>query len=209
VQVPDRTEYSIEVTARSGATVKEDGAKPGDPVALRLLASRQVCGKFGGGLGPSENVRVTTDRGGEQAFQAGGERWCLAHVPVGKRTITAHSLRFGTAVSHVVVPPQGEVPEVTLAFSGRGSLRGRVLDGAGHPRPNFKVWVFDNTGRLVGGNRITDENGNFTLDGVPNGEVSVVPMPPGPMPGSEQLASLGTKVLVQQDRAGEVILTVP
>ena len=209
VEVPDRTVYSIDVTARSGATVKEDGAKPGHPVALRLLASRQVCGKIGGGLGPSESIRVTTDRGGEQAFQAGGERWCLAHVPVGKRTITARSLRFGTAVAHVVVPPRGEVPEVTLAFSGRGSLRGRVLDGAGHPRRSFKVWVFDSTGRLVGGNRITDEDGKFMLDGVPNGEVSVVPMPLGPMPRSEQLVSLGTKVLVQQDRAAEVILTVP
>ncbi len=209
VQVPDQAGYSIDVTARSGATVKGDGAKPGDPVTLRLVASRQVCGVVGGGPGSSESIKVTTDRGGEQAFQAGSERWCLAHVPVGKRTITARSLRFGTVVAHVVVPPLGEVPEVILTFSGRGSLRGRVLDGAGHPRYKFKVWVFDNTGRLVGGNRFTDEDGNFTLDGVPNGEVSVVPMPPGPMPRSEQLVSLGTKVSVQQGQTVEVVLTVP
>jgi protocatechuate 3,4-dioxygenase beta subunit len=97
-----------------------------------------------------------------------------------------------------------------LRFAGRTSLRGKVLDGAGQPRPRFKVWVLDATGRLVGGNLYTDDNGEFGLAGVPAGELTVIPIAPGPFPGRDALLDRGTKIEVSAERVSEpLVLVVP
>jgi hypothetical protein len=110
----------------------------------------------------------------------------------------------------VQVPAAGAVPDVDLQFAGRSQLRGRVVDAAGQPRVGFKVWVFDSAGRLVGGNILSDATGAFMLDGTPAGELTVVPIVPGPMLAIEALIASGTRVQVSADApTAPVTLTVP
>lgn len=210
VEVPGGTTYSVDVVARDGASLKQKDVKPGEPLTLRFAATRQVCGVVKADVPVTGDFTIDTDVGGGETFSGGTERWCLSRVPVGARTISARSQSFGTARSKVRVPAAGEVPDVTLTFAGRTSVRGRVLDGTGQPRPGFKVWILDAAGRLVGGNLYTDAAGDFALDGVPAGELTVIPIASGPFPGRDELLAGGTKVEVSAERPSEaVVLTVP
>jgi len=138
------------------------------------------------------------------------EKWCLDRVPPGAHTFSARSPALGVAQARVLVPAAGVLADVALRFAGRSELRGQVVDGAGQPRPKFKVWVFDGAGRLVGGNLYTDEAGEFVLASAPAGDLTVVPMLPGPMPARDALLALGTKVSVSADTPTDpVVLTVP
>lgn len=105
---------------------------------------------------------------------------------------------------------EGDISEVSLQFAGRSELRGTVVDAAGQPRVGVKIWVFDGAGRLVGGNLRNDLTGAFVLRGAPVGELTVVPIPPGPMLAHDALLASGTKVQVSADTSTDpVVLTVP
>lgn len=210
VEVPGDTTYTIEVTARDGTTLKEKDVKPGAPITLRLAATRRVCGVVEADVPITGDFTIDTDLGGGETFGGHDARWCLSQVPVGTRTLTARSQLFGAARRTLEITAQGDVPEVSLRFAGRTSLRGRVLDGAGEPRAGLKIWVFDPTGRLVGGNLYTDAAGEFAVDGVPAGELTVVPILPGPFPGRDELMARGTRVQVSTERpTNPVLLSVP
>ena len=139
---------------------------------------------------------IDTDVGVRDTFVGVDARWCLLQVPVGARTFKARSQILGAARATVQIPAAGDVPEVALKFAGRTAVGGRVVDGAGQPRAGLKIWIFDVTGRLVGGNHSTDTDGRFSVDGVPAGESTVVPFPAGPMPTREALLAGGTRVSV-------------
>jgi len=174
------------------------------------MATREVCGEVEADAPVTESFTIGVEGGVSERFAAGTQRWCLDRVPVGARGFTARSPSFGAARVNVEVPARGAVPEVVLRFAGRTALRGRVLDGAGQPRAALKVWVLDATGRLVGGNLYTDDNGEFTLAGAPAGELTVIPIEAGPFPGREKLLALGTKVQISAERPSEpVVLIVP
>ena len=80
----------------------------------------------------------------------------------------------------------------------------------GEPRIGLKIWIFDATGRLVGGNHYTDAAGEFAVEGVPAGELTVVPLFPGPIPSRDELLAQGTKVQVSADHPPDALqLTVP
>ncbi|WAS98079.1 carboxypeptidase regulatory-like domain-containing protein [Nannocystis punicea] len=209
VQVPGGTAYTVQVTARNGAVLKQTEVKPGEPLTLRFPATRRVCGVVKADVPVTENFTIDTDAGGGETFASGTERWCLDRVPVGARTFSARSQSFGTARRAARVTTTGDVPEVALTFAGRTSLHGRVQDGDGQPRPGFKVWVLDATGRLVGGNLYTDAAGAFTLAGAPAGELTVIPIAPGPFPDRDELLARGTTVQVTADKPSEVVLSVP
>jgi hypothetical protein len=209
-QVAGGTRYTVDVTARDGSTLQQSDVAPEQPLMLRFPATREVCGVVEADAPVLERFTVGTDAGDSERFAAGTQRWCLARVPVGARRFSARSPSFGAATRDVQVPAQGQVAEVVLRFAGRTSLRGKVLDAAGQPRPRFKVWVLDATGRLVGGNLYTDDHGEFSLPGVPAGELTVIPIAPGPFPGREALLERGTKIEVSAERASEpLVLVVP
>lgn len=210
VEVPGGTTYTVEVTARDGTSLREKDIKPDEPLTLRLTATRRVCGTVQADVPVTGSFTIDTDLGGGETFTGGDARWCLPQVPVGTRTIKARSQIFGTARQTLKIPAVGDIPELTLTFAGRTSLRGRVLDGPGEPRIGLKIWIFDATGRLVGGNHYTDAAGEFAVEGVPAGELTVVPLFPGPIPSRDELLAQGTKVQVSADHPPDALqLTVP
>lgn len=209
VQVPGEAKVSVEVTARDGASLREKDVDPGAPLTLRLVATRRVCGVVEADIPVRGSFTIETDMGKAETFSGVDARWCLPQVPVGARTFKARSQTLGAATRKVSIDATGAVPEVTLTFSGRAALRGKVVDGAGAPRVGLKVWVFDATGRLIGGNHYTDAAGEFAVDGVPAGELTVVPLLPGPIPTRDALLASGTRVEAAGGQPASVLLTVP
>lgn len=209
LDVPDLGDYTIDITARDGGTLRREGVRPGAPLVLRFPATRRVCGHVTASIPVTGDFTVQSDQGPAESF-SDTEKWCLDRVPPGAHTFSARSPALGVAQARVLVPAAGELADLALRFAGRSELRGQVVDGAGQPRPKFKVWVFDGAGRLVGGNLYTDEAGEFVLASAPAGELTVVPMLPGPMPARDALLALGTKVSVSADTPTDpVVLTVP
>ena len=209
LEVPDLGDYTISVTARDGNTLRREGVKPGPPLVLRFPASRRVCGTVTASVPVTGDFTVALKDGPAESF-SDTDRWCLDRVPIGTHTISARSPALGVAQARVHVSAAGGLTGVILTFAGRSELRGKVVDGTGQPRAKFKVWIFDATGRLVGGNLYTDDTGEFALPGAPAGELTVVPMPVGPMPARDALLASGTKVQVRADRPpAPVVLTVP
>lgn len=208
VEVVDDGAYHVTVTARDGSTLQQKDVKPGAPLLLKLSANRRVCGLVRGGAG-GEGFTVDVDAGIHEVFAGGSPRWCIDRVPAGRRTFTGHSQRLGAAKAVVQVPASGAAPEVELEFSGRGTLRGRVVDGAGRPRADYKVWVLDVGGRLVGGNLMTDADGEFVLEGAPAGELTVIPLGSGAFPGRDALLARGRQVEVGTQGPARITLTVP
>ena len=201
--------YTVEVTARDGGTASREEVAPDRPLVLRFVATRRVCGTVHADVDITGEFTIETDLGVRESF-TGGERWCLEHVPAGARTLSARSPRFGVARARVVVPVAGAVAEVELRFAGRATLRGRVVDSAGEPHADLRVWIVDATGRLVGGTLRTDATGEFVLDGAPAGELTVIPIPVGPYPSRERLLALGTRVTISADAQPEPLtLVVP
>ncbi len=209
LEVPDLGDYTIGVTARDGGTLRREGVRPGTPLVLRFPATRRVCGHVTASVPVTGDFTVQSDQGPAEAF-SDSDTWCLDRIPPGAHTFSARSPALGVAQAHVLVPAAGAIADVPLRFAGRSALRGKVVDGAGQPREKFKVWVFDGAGRLVGGNLYTDASGEFVLASAPAGELTVVPMLPGPMPARDALLALGTRVSVSADTPTEpVVLTVP
>ena len=212
LEVPDLGDYTLDITARDGTTLQRKGAKPGSPLVLRFPAAHRVCGQVTARVPVTGDFTVQTGQGSAESF-SDTDRWCLDHIPVGPHTISARSPSLGVAQARVHVPATGDLAGVTLLFAGRSELRGRVLDGTGQPRIKFKVWVFDGSGRRVGGNLYTDETGEFVLPGAPAGELTVIPIPLGPMLARDTLFASGTKVQVSMNKPDKptdlVVLTVP
>ena len=207
--VPDLGDYTIDITARDGSTLQRKAAKPGETLVLRFPPTRRVCGRVGASepVTGDFTVQVGKDRG--ESF-SDTEQWCLERVPTGTHTFSARSPAFGVAQARVQVPAEGDISEVSLRFAGRSELRGTVVDAAGQPRVGVKIWVFDGAGRLVGGNLRSDLTGAFVLRNAPAGEVTIVPIPPGPMLAHDALLASGTKVQVSADTSTDpVVLTVP
>ncbi len=209
LEVPDLGDYNITVTARDGNTLQRKGVKPGTPLVLRFPAARRVCGQVTASVPVTGDFTVQLADGPTESFSDTAS-WCLDRVPIGPHTISARSPALGVAQARVHVPAEGDLANVMLTFAGRSELRGKVVDGAGQPRAKFKVWVFDGAGRLVGGNIYSDDAGEFVLAGAPAGELTVVPMLPGPMQAPDALLASGTKVQVSADKPTDpVVLTVP
>ena len=209
LDVPDLGDYTIDITARDGGTLRREGVRPGPPLVLRFPATRRVCGHVTASVPVTGDFTLQSDQSPAESF-SDTEKWCLDRVPPGAHTFSARSPALGVAQARVLVPAAGDIADVSLRFAGRSELRGTVVDGAGQPRQKFKVWVFDGAGRLVGGNLYTDAAGAFVLASAPAGELTVVPMLPGPMPARDALLALGTRVLVSADTPTDpVVLTVP
>ena len=61
----------------------------------------------------------------------------------------------------------------------------------------------------MGGNIYTDDRGGFAVEGVPAGELSVIPIAPGPLRTRRELLAESTTITVQEGRPTEVLLRVP
>lgn len=198
--------YRVTAVTRAGASVTHKDVAPGSEPVLKIAATREVCGEViaeGGELG---RYVLRVDRVEVGGFAAA--RWCLPEVAVGEHSLAASSVSLGVAEVKLKVPASGEVAAPVLRFSGRGTVRGKVVGGDGAPRAGVTVWAFDASGRLIGGHRDSDAGGEFTIAGA-SGEVTVVAVPPGPLPGRDVLLASGVKVTVQAGKTADVVVPAP
>jgi len=94
--------------------------------------------------------------------------YALANLPAGQTTIQASLTGFqsGSAMVTVVAGTTTAAPAITLV-SGSGSITGNVKSSTGTAIAGASVG-------FGGGTATTDENGNYTLTGVPVGTVQLV-----------------------------------
>ena len=68
---------------------------------------------------------------------------------------------------------QSDVEGIDFAIAEGGAIRGLAVDDLSNPLPGATIEVFDDNGRLAG-TATVDSIGNWMVDGLPNGEYTVV-----------------------------------
>lgn len=198
--------YRVTAMTRAGASVERKGVAPGSALVLKVAATRRVCGEVIAEGGESGRYVLRVD--GVEVAGFAAPRWCLPEVAVGEHSLAASSLSLGVAEVKLKVAATGEVVAPVLKFAGRGTVRGKVVGGDGAPRAGATVWALDALGRLVGGHRVSDAGGEFTVAGA-SGEMTVVVVPPGPLPGRDALLAGGVKVAVRAGKTVDVVVSAP
>lgn len=206
VMVEAGERYRVAVTSRAGARVEAQDVAPGSELVLKIAATRRVCGEVTAEDGVTGRYALRIDGAEVGSFAAA--RWCVDDVAVGEHRLTAESQSLGVAAAKLTVAKEGEATAPTLVFAGRGTLRGRVLDSERAPRAGVTVWAFDAAGRIVGGNHVSDAAGEFTVAGA-SGELTVVALPLGPLPGRDELLARGVKVTVKAGKTAKVVVAAP
>jgi hypothetical protein len=204
------------------ARVLDAQGRPFDALLVDLVAE-------GGALIPEEQQ----DRGDVRAGLP-DERWHAQAGPDGSVTfsdlpaqtwIEVYLNRSGTITrpqGHGVELAPGETKEVEWRIGGGCALRGLVLDAAGQPVPQLRLWLteawsgdapyFSNhSGPWIEQTGVTDESGHFELAGVPAGEWFLGPAPEEfgrESASANSIAPVPEKIVVGSERSQEVTLHV-
>ncbi|HEY6351720.1 MAG TPA: carboxypeptidase regulatory-like domain-containing protein [Candidatus Angelobacter sp.] len=127
---------------------------------------------------PLANASVAS--GGVSATSAPDGTYTFNNVNAGTATVTASLSGYNSASAQVTVTAgsSDNVPALQLAPISPGNITGKVVDGAGNPLQSANV-----TG--AGLSASTDANGNYTLNNVPAGSVTLVASAAGDSPASE------------------------
>ena len=127
---------------------------------------------------PLDNASVTS--GNASATTAPDGTYTLNNVAAGTATVTASLSGYNNASTQVAVTAgsSANVPTLQLAPLGPGNITGNVVDGSGAAFPGASV-----TG--AGLTTTTDANGNYTLNQVPAGSVTLVASAAGHSPAQE------------------------
>jgi hypothetical protein len=136
---------------------------------LRTLAGEPISGETVQ-LESAEVHALHTGRSDERGLfvirdvKAGAEYSLLVRPRGGYREFWQRGLR---------VPPEGLELDVVLEPSGRGRLRGRVVDVEGQPLPELVLWVRSAALDAAPSRLETDASGYFTLEDAPAGPLAV------------------------------------
>lgn len=87
--------------------------------------------------------------------------------------VTNDSQTGATQQVQTYVRTAGQQIVLNLAMLGVGSVTGQVTDGLGNPVPDAQVAVVSGSNPQVGGQAYTDGNGNYTINNITVGPVTV------------------------------------
>ncbi len=176
-----RTDYALLVRGRDGSeTVARRVAAGTSGVAVVLDPAGRIEGRLIGFATPPQIIAIVTDyQRSPLDAQVSGDRFHINATPPGRYVLTAVNGREMASATVVVRP--GETGTVTLAARGRGIIDGRVIvRGTGAPVAGARCSAIPRAGSDRGnfystpdGGVVSDEEGRFTLDPAPTGEIAI------------------------------------
>ncbi len=161
----------------------QDPAPPGATIEGRVLDARGEpipVAQVWVTSSPGPDVLARTVADGEGCFR-------LGRVPA-RSAWTVHASAPGRITDTAYVSPDG--PTATLRLYDAGTIRGTFVDRAGQPIAGAQVVAAFDLARIMFSAKveaITDENGAFTLAGVPLGVIDVRACKAGAGFGAEQV----------------------
>ncbi len=99
-------------------------------------------------------------------------KFTIGQLPPGPVTLTASHRDHLTATVEATLT-RGKETEVEIMLGGGGLIQGTVLDGA-MPLPNQTIMATHLQPPRVRKDGITDDSGNYTIEGLPPGEIEVI-----------------------------------
>ena len=174
----------IEVKLEAGGTIEGVVTSGGAPVVgatLRLRRFREQSQQekmFMGMLG--------LPKGGEEARTNSKGEYVYSNVRIGQYTMTAEVAGFKESSEENVLIEGGDSKAVNFDLDPGGSIAGTVLDAAGTAVAGARVRLlkmdnqsedFRNAQKYFGGSyksTVTEDDGHFAIDGLPEGAYSVV-----------------------------------
>ncbi len=174
VAAPARRDFVLEGAGAVGGTVRSAVRGPGVPDATVIVtdATGTVVGQS------------TSSRHGE---------YRISGVPDGVLTVTADATGHQPAAARVTV--HGGPVTVDLVLAAVGGVLGAVRSTSGRPLAGATLTAVDADGR-VAATVVADESGRYRLDGLPDGQYTVVANLYQPM---AQPIRIGPGQTVQQD----------
>ena len=125
-------------------------------------------------------------KGGEEARTNAKGEYSYSNVGIGQYTISAEVAGFKESSEEEVVVEGGDSKAINFDLDPGGSISGTVLDAAGTVLAGAKVRLlkmenqsegFRRAQRYFGGSyksTVTEDDGTFSIDGLPEGAYSVV-----------------------------------
>ncbi len=178
--------YLVHAHRRGGGEAIVEGVALGSDVVLTIAPTGVLAGKVVNSDGePPERFEVRA-QDSEQGlsfsdrFLRTAGAWQLRELPAGKYTLTVSSGQ-GTSELEVELAEGARHEDLELILQPRVTLRGRVIDiDTREPVPGMTVhasplegWPVDTNAKLGERKEVSDEAGNFEVEG-PTGKVRIV-----------------------------------
>ena len=176
----------IEVTLEAGGTIEGVVISGGEPVAGATLRLRRFSARE---QSPQEKMFIGMlglPKGGEEVRTNSRGEYVYRNVRIGQYTMTAEVAGFKESSEENVVIEGGDSKEVDFDLDPGGSIAGMVVDAAGTAVAGARVRLlkmdnqsedFRNAQKYFGGSyksTATEDDGSFSIDGLPEGAYSVV-----------------------------------
>jgi hypothetical protein len=173
--------------ASESVTVTSGGSTQADPLQLQPNNPGNVTGTVADGNGNALSG-ATVSASGLSTNSGGDGSYSLNNLPAVQTTILASLTGYqpsSTSVS-VVAAATTAAPTIML-ISATGAVSGAVKNSAGSPIVGASVGY-------GGGTTTTDSNGNYTLTGIPVGNVQLVASAPGFQSATQSVTVYGGKI---------------
>jgi hypothetical protein len=143
---------------------------------------------------PLANVPVVA--GGRHAITDADGRAQIDNLTDESVVVEAQARGWSSGRARVARPADGVVPEVRFTLREGGEIAGRLTDYRGDPVGDALVVAYTSGAdpRELG-RAVTDADGEFTIEGVPEGDVELVADPPPDREDELAQAALATDVL--------------
>lgn len=193
-----RGTYTVHAYRKGGGSAYVEHAKAGDTVTLTIQRTAAIAGTVSvlGGAPPDQfTIRLVNQEAAffrSESFVFTRGAFSISDVPEGKYQISADAPQ-GTATVELTLAKGERRSDVSIALAARTSLKGQVVSlGDGAPIVGVNVMAHSRTGMGPPMHRqvVTDDAGQFELQDVPAGPITVLCMPADPMRTGHDMAAI-------------------